>query len=33
VQAFFGAALEQIPNEGVREALIERAAAWLTARV
>ena len=32
VQAFFGEALQQIANEGVREALISRAAAWLSAR-
>jgi Fe-S cluster assembly protein SufD len=32
VQAFFGEALQQIANEGVREALILRAAAWLSAR-
>ena len=32
VQAFFGEALQQIANEGVCEALILRAAAWLSAR-
>jgi Fe-S cluster assembly protein SufD len=32
VQAFFGAALEQIAREDVREALIARAVAWLEAR-
>lgn len=32
VQAFFGAALEQIAREDVREALIGRAVAWLEAR-
>lgn len=32
VQAFFGAALEQISREDVREVLIARAVAWLKAR-
>jgi Fe-S cluster assembly protein SufD len=32
VQAFFGEALQQIAYEGVREALIARAADWLSAR-
>ena len=32
VQAFFGAALEQVKHENVREALIARAVAWLEAR-
>src|SRR5690606_239559 len=32
VQAFFGAALDQIAVEEVREALTARAAAWLAAR-
>jgi Fe-S cluster assembly protein SufD len=32
VQAFFGEALQQIANEGVREVLIDRASGWLAAR-
>ncbi|MEX0590702.1 MAG: Fe-S cluster assembly protein SufD [Xanthobacteraceae bacterium] len=32
IQAFFGEALEQIAHDGVRGALIARAAGWLTAR-
>jgi Fe-S cluster assembly protein SufD len=32
VQAFFGEALQQIGHESVREALIARAASWLSAR-
>jgi Fe-S cluster assembly protein SufD len=32
VQAFFGEALQQIANEGVRDALVTHAAAWLSAR-
>jgi Fe-S cluster assembly protein SufD len=32
VQAFFGEALRQIANEGVREVLIDRASGWLAAR-
>jgi hypothetical protein len=32
VQAFFGQALDQVPNDQVREGLIELAVAWLSAR-
>jgi Fe-S cluster assembly protein SufD len=32
VQAFFGEALQQNANEGVRDALVTHAAAWLSAR-
>lgn len=32
IQAFFGEALEQIDHAGLREALTERAAAWLALR-
>jgi Fe-S cluster assembly protein SufD len=32
VQSFFGEALEQVAHEGLREALIGRATAWLAAR-
>jgi len=32
IQAFFGAALEEVRHEGLREALVERAADWLELR-
>ena len=32
VQSFFGEALEQVAHQGLREALIGRATAWLAAR-
>jgi Fe-S cluster assembly protein SufD len=32
IEAFFDEALEQIPHEALRSALIDRASAWLHAR-
>ena len=32
VEAFFGEALQQIAHEGLRNAFVERAAAWLGER-
>lgn len=32
IQAFYGEALEQIAHEGIRDAFVQRAAAWLSAR-